>query len=327
MIHIEFLDGQGLGNQLWMYASAKGIAKKLGYGLTIHAMQKFKGASFLKLEAEHQYLGTEHLSPTHNQFFEKQFFDRELGYFATDFDPEVLNLPQNSYLSGLFQSEKYFFGQKPLLAEWLVLSDAWKDAAVKYCDATVLNIRGGEYKRFKNLILPKSYWQQGMKNITAMTGNDQFVVVTDDVNYARALFPELPTVSGNVAECYAAVYGAKQLVVSNSSFAYFPICTRLDKPLVIAPYQWSRFNNPFGRWAAPCNVTTDWVWQKPDGAIANSAEIFANVRQTTLYYQLVYKTCTDSRSGINQSWRVKVPEPFRKTAKRILAKLLPKYIG
>ena len=33
MILIEFREGQGLGNQLWYYASAKSIADKLNFEL------------------------------------------------------------------------------------------------------------------------------------------------------------------------------------------------------------------------------------------------------------------------------------------------------
>lgn len=327
MIHIEFLDGQGLGNQLWLYASAKGIAKKMDYGLTIHGVQKFKGAKFLKLESQYQYSNENQLSIVRSQFFEKQFFDKNMGYFASDFDSEVLGLSENTYISGVFQSENYFFGLKSELHMWLKLCDNWRDVSTKYHDVTVLNIRGGEYKRFSNLILPKSYWEEAIKNVRNITGNNQFVVVTDDRAYAKSLFPKLPIVSDSIAECYAAIYGAKNLVVSNSSFAYFPVCTRLDKPLVIAPYQWSRFNNKFDLWAAPCNVNMDWSWQKPNGDLASLTEVKKNILKTQQYYSTFFKVCHDVRIPAERKMRDWIPKSIRRQTKIFLSRLFPKLIG
>ena len=50
MIIIEFREGQGLGNQLWYYASAKSIADKLNFELVIQNYHLFKGKKFLKIQ-------------------------------------------------------------------------------------------------------------------------------------------------------------------------------------------------------------------------------------------------------------------------------------
>lgn len=50
MIYINFKKGQGLGNQLWLYASALNIAKKNNMKLIILNYKNFVAKSFLTLK-------------------------------------------------------------------------------------------------------------------------------------------------------------------------------------------------------------------------------------------------------------------------------------
>ena len=47
MIRIKFEEGQGLGNQLWLFSATKSISEKLNYKLEIENFDKFKGLDFL----------------------------------------------------------------------------------------------------------------------------------------------------------------------------------------------------------------------------------------------------------------------------------------
>ena len=49
MIYLEFLEGQGLGNQLWNYVTLRSICKKLDYGYKIINPENFKGKTFLDI--------------------------------------------------------------------------------------------------------------------------------------------------------------------------------------------------------------------------------------------------------------------------------------
>ena len=240
MIKTNFLNGQGLGNQLWAYAAVRGIAKKLGMPYSVGEKKYFKGDTFLEISLSDS--SDKDFDPFYI-FKEQQFFDQELQYFATDYDTRVEKLQENTLIQGYFQSEKYLYEFNESLSDWIPLSDAMKEYSQQFSETCILNIRGGEYKRHKSLILPKSYWEDGMLNVQKKTSLDKFLIVTDDPSYAKALFPNMSILNGGVAECYAALYGANSLIVSNSSFSYFPIKTRKDFPLVIAPYQWSRFGN------------------------------------------------------------------------------------
>ena len=55
MLNISFKNGQGLGNQLWMFAAAKSISEKLNIELNIFEFSKFKGRDFLILDNKNNY--------------------------------------------------------------------------------------------------------------------------------------------------------------------------------------------------------------------------------------------------------------------------------
>ena len=50
MIATEFYRGQGFGNQLWVYATLRSLAKTQNYKFSIISTHRFKGKSFLDLD-------------------------------------------------------------------------------------------------------------------------------------------------------------------------------------------------------------------------------------------------------------------------------------
>ena len=86
-------------------------------------------------------------------------------------------------MNGLFQSEKYFFNYD--INNFIKV----RENNIKFSkNVCLLNIRGGEYKRFKNLILPKIYWDNAVKNMKSINKNLTFKIITDDYKYADKLF-------------------------------------------------------------------------------------------------------------------------------------------
>lgn len=322
MIHTEFLPGQGLGNQLWVYAAARGIAKHLGRPHVVTGQGALKAGDFLELDwGDSELLEDGPIA----QFQEKLFYDPELKYFASDFDPRVLDLPERCRIDGLMQSENYFFGREAELSRWIRTSASMHRMAEAFSDRVVLNLRGGEYKRHKTLILPKSYWVDAMRHLTEKTGEDRFLVVTDDPAYARAMLPGLEVVSG-IADSWAALHGARAMAVSNSSFSYFPIKTRTDSPLVIAPAIWARPGNAFDRWASPANFYGGWQWLGPDGEIWDNARCSEIVEATREYYRSYNVRVPHSFAQV-QSVTSHFPGWVKRPAKRILGRVMPMRFG
>ncbi len=331
MISTDFLAGQGLGNQLWVYAACRGIATNLQLPYMIGGLEHFKGKNFLEIDA-----GSSDVQVAHNKtasdssnkkLQERLFYDPCLKYFASDYDSRVERLGANTHLEGLFQSEKYFYGRESELGQWIRLSEEMNEKSLQYAGICVVNIRGGEYKRHKNLILPKSYWASAIKNIRQSKGFDKFLIVTDDRAYARKLLPDYPILEGGIAECFAALYGAGCLIVSNSSFSYFPIKMRLDKPHVIAPYLWSRPSNFLLRWAAPANFYKDWHWQDVEGNIHSYEDCKTLVDRTMETYSMHYSVSIPPEY-IKQKALINImPKRMKRSLKRILSKLFPLHIG
>lgn len=302
VIQTKFFSGQGLGNQLWVYSSGRGIAEHLRRPHVVTGRGQFKGHGIVDIDwGVEEHLADDQIS----LFREEAFYDPDLKYFASDYDKDVECLEPICRIDGNLQSEKYFFGRTNELRTWIRPTDATLEAAQRYADRVVLNVRGGEYKRHKQLILPKSYWEHAQHHLYKVTGDSNPIIVTDDPRYARTMFPDFDIVTG-IEECWAALHGAKAIAVSNSSFAYFPIKTRNVPPFVIAPMHWSRYGNFYGRWASPANYYEDWNWLSADGRLVDMATCKSVVAETRNYYQ---------------SFKIRVPEIT--SVHRPVASLLP----
>ena len=331
MIITELYEGQGLGNQLWVYAASRSIAEQLNVPFILLGAERFKGKDFLHINSEVGISAAEAVdvakSSRWSSFHEAFFYDRELDYMSSGFDSRVLALSGMSKLDGLYQSEKYFFGDLERPKMYFDLDDVWKSKNRVEDDTCIINLRGGEYKRHKNLILPESYWNKAIENMKRMSDVRKFLVVTDDVRYARAMFPKFDVLEGGIEDCYASIYNAKYLILSNSSFAYFPVKTGGNSRLVIAPKYWARYATPCGRWASIANLYESWLWQSPDGRLSTFEECLPECAGTEAVYEAKYfvRTTPDivQKPGIRQF----VPKLLRSRIKRALSLILPRYFG
>jgi hypothetical protein len=330
MITTELHDGQGLGNQLWVYAACRSIAEKLRLPYRILNPDKFKGNPFLDIDFGPQDMprtDTEKTKSAISAFHERLFYDKELDYLSSDFDSAVLNLKPLTKIDGLFQSEDYFFGDLTLSKKYVNVKSAYLKKQLVPDGSCVINLRGGEYKRHKNLILPKSYWHNAMRNMRNLFGIDKFIIVTDDKRYAGALFPELPVLQGGIAECYVALYQAKYLILSNSTFSYFPVKTGIDKSFVIAPVHWARFGNKYSRWASPANLYQSWMWQDINGLLHSYADCLPEQMSTKAHYNANYYVSTQPSVVMNPGIRGHLPAWLKRPVKKGLSLLFPGHIG
>ena len=331
MIAVNFHAGQGMGNQLWVYVAARSIAEQLGMPHHVFNPEQFKGAAFLEIDPGVSISERTGLPRITAQdfapFTEQLFFDAELDYFASDFDARVRELRPNTLLDGLFQSEEYFFGDLTRLGRYLRLKPEYAAKQLVPEDCCVIYIRGGEYKRYKNLILPESYWRSAMGNMQERFGINRFIAVSDDDRYVKALLPELPFVPGGMAEDYVALSQARFAIVANSSWGYFPAKTGILGKQVIAPMHWSRFNNPFSRWASPANFYQDWLWQDASGQLRSHQECLEVRNATSAFYRENYQVLTAMSSVQKRHFRQFFPSSLRRTVKRLLSGLFPRSIG
>ena len=73
-------------------------------------------------------------------------------------------------------------------------------------------------------------------------GAEKFIIVTDDKRYCNNLFPNYEVISVQLRNVFY-LMKARKVIVSNSTFSYFPIKLQKDNPYVIAPVYWGRYND------------------------------------------------------------------------------------
>ena len=155
MIVTEIYNGQGLGNQLFCYITTRSIALENGYEFGIMNPYKFKCLDFLDLDFGKEVVGgsgPEGGPPTQlpdgilNYYYEKQLNDSRFNCNITEIDEYLLNIPDNTKIDGILQSEDYFIKRKSEIKNWLKVkpdSDCYEFSNENIC---VINLRGGEYR-------------------------------------------------------------------------------------------------------------------------------------------------------------------------------------
>tara|TARA_A100001011_G_scaffold400721_1_gene517969 strand:- start:5800 stop:6789 length:990 start_codon:yes stop_codon:yes gene_type:complete len=329
MLYLKFLDGQGLGNQLWNYVTLRSISSHLGYKYKIINPENFKAKSFLKISYSTNEVKKDtknNISEINNTniFRERLYYDNSLKTFVSDFDKEILKIKPNTILEGLFQSEKYLLNSD--VNQYIQLRNSNKFKQKLKGPKCILNIRGGEYKRFKDLILPKTYWLNAIKNMKEICKNMKFYVITDDYDYAKNLLPELTILKGQIDKDFTHLFHSEYLIVSNSSFSYFPITMGKKPKKIIAPSKWARFGNSEDRWISPANYYKDWSYQNEKGEIISNDNIKELINDTRHVYSK-YNILTTKESITSKSLLSFLPNNFKKIIKKLLAKIFPLYIG
>ena len=93
----------------------------------------------------------------------------------------------------------------------------------------------------------------------------KFEVHTDDPETARQFF-DFPIIS-NIGINWRTIRYAKHLIISNSSFAWFPTWLNTDLKQMIAPLHWGRHNT--GEWFLKQNKTKSFTYQDKQGNLCD----------------------------------------------------------
>lgn len=245
---VEFLDGQGLGNQLWNWASGLSIAKRSGRNLLVLNQENFKGRNFLSLKNT-TYIKSLPKNVTH--YHEKNFFNKKMKYIDSGYDEIPEKITGDIKITGIFQDERYL--EEDILDNLVMRSRP--NAIPGLC---ILNIRGREYKRKKLFNLKKKYWDDALNYAQQRYEIKNVEIVTDDKQYARKLFPDIPIISESIENCFNRLYQADVAILSNSTFGYFP--TRLSScKKIIAPAYFAR-HNLNSEWCSMANFYLNYTY-------------------------------------------------------------------
>ena len=186
------------------------------------------------------------------------------------------------------QDEAYFGQYKEEIKQWLRVKPEYDSYEYSRDNLCIINIRGGEYTSNPELFLRRKYWLDAMKVMKRKRPDIEFMVITDDLSAARRILPEVPAYHFNLAGDYTAIKNAKYLILSNSTFAFFPAYTSETVRYIIAPKYWARHNVSDGYWASEQNIYDEFIYMDRKGKLFTAAECreeLAAYRQSSNRYQ------------------------------------------
>ncbi len=276
MIVTEIYNGQGLGNQLWCYVVTRVIAKNKGYDFGIKSPEKFKCNDFLSLDFGRPVVGgtgpeggPPHTLPEGIQHYyrERKITHPVNGVDIRMYDQNLVNISDNTKIDGIMQDEQYIIHRKDEIREWLRVKKEYECNDFSSDDICVINFRGGEYVHIKNVFLLQKYWDDAIAQMLKINSRFRFIVITDDVVTAKKFFPNFDVFHFNIGKDYSIINRARYLILSNSSFAFFPAWLNENLKFCIAPKYWSQYNTSDGFWGCSYNITAGWHYLDREGKL------------------------------------------------------------
>lgn len=266
MIFCEFYQGQGIGNQLFVYVSTRAIAKKLGQKFGIKNLQNFKAPKLFNLDfGEEVPKDLEYV--VHNEYNHGK--NSSISNVFTPLlltDKSVFSLTGNVKLEGCYESEGYFHEYLDEIQDWLKVNPDYEHQDTADDDLCIINYRGG-VRKYSEVSPPRSYWDNAIIRMIEYNPNMKFIVVTDDPVSAREMFPEFecyhihvetenqnPTDSWVGMWDYVALKNCKNIICSTTTFACFPLWTNKNLKMCISPKYNFCLNSSNGYWCRGSSI-------------------------------------------------------------------------
>lgn len=276
MIVTQIYKGQGLGNQLWCYATTRVIAADRGVDFGIMTPENIKCNDFMNLDFGSPVIGgtgpeggpPETLPRGITNYYKERLVRHPISNADISLhDPDLVNIPDNTKIDGTMQDEQYILHRKKEIQEWLKVKEEFECYDYSSDDICVINFRGGEYQYIKDVFLPKKYWNDAIREMRKINPNFSFVVITDDVATAKKFFPNFEVYHFSIAKDFVIIKNAHYLIIANTSFAWFPAWLNENLKLCIAPKYWWAHNNSDGYWACNFNLTNNWKYLDRQGGL------------------------------------------------------------
>lgn len=273
------------GNHAWQYAVCRTVAEKLGYqwGISpITSHDYFGGASqfyFMNFDFGERVKNIEH---EYHEPWKTIYHVDEVN--ITMLDPNIYNIQDNTIILGhngakgaILQSENYIIDRKEDIKEWFRIKPEFaeqygakmKELGVILDDNTcVINFRGGEYRGIPNVLCRREYWRDSVNHMLSINPDMKFLVITDDVDCANAFMPfPIRCVHVDVGFDYYVLFKAKWLIISNSTFGWWPAWLSESANKIIAPKYWARGNVSDGYWSVGESYTRGFDYMGRDSKL------------------------------------------------------------
>ncbi len=320
MISTELYNGQGLGNQLWVYVVARVLADKNDCPFSISNKEEFKGRNFMTID-----FGVTSTETPKNYYRERMEYLAGTDIDISRTDPILLTLAPDTKFDGNCQSTLYLKGYREKILQWLSLNDEYKQYVTneKIC---VIHLRFGDFEKQKDVFLPKEYYKHAMAYLLTINKEITFAIVTDEKTKAESFLPGIPVIGSSDYETkdehmashhrggplgidFAILMQAKYLIIPNSSFSWWAAYLNNTATTIIAPKYWARHNISDGYWSASDSIADEFTYIDRQGIAYTPAQCWAEkeayeTAHPTLFTTTPYKQKkTMLECIINKLWK------------------------
>ncbi len=145
--------------------------------------------------------------------------------------------------------------------------------------------------------------------------NFRFIVITEDVFTAKKFFPNYDVIHFSIGKDYSIIKNAHYLILSNSSFAWFPAWLNENLKFCIAPKYWARHNISDGYWSLGYNITTGWQYMDREGKLSNYATCLKELKVYMLEHPDLYIPrniiSNPQKKGLRSFLKQYIPAPIK----------------
>lgn len=279
MIIVKLLGG--LGNQMFQYALGRrlaierGIASKLdlnwynSQSKRSYQLDHFKTQLSIALEEESYCVKY----CSHNRLIRKLFtlIQKRIPYYKRRsvyeqrsfcFDDHILDVPDNCYLTGYWQSHKYFESIGEVLREEFALKETPNSTSIELSkeiqrvNSVSLHVRRGDYVTEPEThkhhgVLGVDYYRLAMKQIETQVFSPHYYVFSDDLRWVKenikfvspCTFVESNTANRDYEDMWL-MSQCRHHITANSSFSWWGAWLGGDpEKIVIVPKHWLSDSN------------------------------------------------------------------------------------
>ncbi len=263
--------GGGLGNQLFQYALGRNLALTKNIPLKLdlswfetnfdrkYKLKYFNTEENIATKKELKRIKRYQKINSRRYFLHNLLFSNESIYIEEKqfhFNPNILDIKNNAYLIGYWQTEKYFKDIKDVIRKEFILKDNLdsfcieKEKKIKKQNSVSLHIRRGDY--IMNKIANKNmgvcsldYYKKAINILGEKINDPTFFIFSDDMKWVKKNlkidFPIIFVSNGELKDYEELILMSKckHNIIANSSFSWWGawLNNNPDK-IVIAPKKW-----------------------------------------------------------------------------------------
>jgi hypothetical protein len=255
----------GMGNNLFQYALGRRLALERDTELYLdfsgenenrrrYALDYISKFNMIKIVATKREVGKIKLL-NKLSFLNPSYRNSVIKESGNTFNQTVINAPENAYLTGYWQSEKYFKSIENVIRQDLTLKELQGEKYQKLLNKIALtnsvsvHIRRGDYLLEKNLCLfhpcRPDYYLKAETFISEKVPSPELFIFSDDIEWVKQnikfRFPATFVSDGNLADYRELMLmsACKHNITANSTFSWWGAWLNNNpKKIVITPQKW-----------------------------------------------------------------------------------------